>query len=394
MMIVVLSSQFSYAQNSSRDELEKKKRKILEEIDEAESQLNKTRAHKNASLNQVYALKSKIASRQKLIANYNAQLHQIDNSIGTTQKQIKNLDTKLDSLKAEYARLLVKAYKTNGELDKVLFVFSSKDFNDAYRRLLYLNQYSNYRQQQGRLIKETKLVRLGKLSELKEQKDEKKVLLTSEQIQKQTLEKEKKDKDKVVSQLKGQEAQLLAEVKEKKKAASKLKKLIEDLIKKEIESARKKSEPGTTHLLALTPEAKALSENFAANQGKLPWPVERGLITGHFGVSEHEVLSNVKVNNNGIDIKTQHGATARALFEGTVRAIMPNPSFHTAILVQHGEYFTVYSNIDEVYVKPGDKVKTKQVIGKVFADDDKTEIHLEIWKNTSPMNPESWLYGN
>ncbi|MEY2828217.1 MAG: hypothetical protein RIQ33_75 [Bacteroidota bacterium] len=388
----------AFAQNTNRDDLEKKKKRLLEEIEEAQEQLSKTRLNKNANLNQVYVLQSKIMARQKLIANFNSQLNNIENSIGTTQKQITTLNIKLDSLKAEYSRLIVKAYKTHGELDKVLFIFSAYDFNDALLRTNYLKQYSDYRKQQAALIKETKIARVGKLQELHGQKIEKQEMLVNEQSQKKTLEVEKHEKDKVVAALKGKEAQLMSEVKEKKKAATKLNKLIEDLIRKEIEAARKKAEPGTNsgHVLALTPEAKALSENFAANQGKLPWPVERGFIVSHFGISEHEVLSNVKVNNNGVDIKTQPGTNARALFEGEVKAVFNNPSFHTAVLINHGEYFSVYSNLESVNVKIGDKIKTKQIIGKVYTntDEDKTELHLEIWRNTIKLNPESWLYGN
>ena len=385
----------AFAQNS-KDDLERKKKKLLDEIEQAQELLSKTRANKNANLNKVYALQNKIAARKKLIANYNLQLHNIESNIGSTQRQIRTLDVRLDSLKAEYARLIVKAYRTNGELDKVLFVFSAKDFNDAYQRMRYLQQYSDYRKQQAELIKQTKVARVGKLKDLKNQKDEKVDLLNGEQTQKQTLEKEKSEKDREVAKLKGQESQLLAEVKEKKKAAAKLNKLIEDFIRKEIEAAKKKSETGTGRVLALTPEAKALSDNFAANQGKLPWPVERGFITGHFGISEHEVLANVKVNNNGVDIKTQVGANARSVFEGEVRAVFFSPSFHTAVLIQHGEYFTVYSNLEEAYVKHGDKVKVKQQVGKVYTntDEDKTELHFEIYKNTTRFNPESWLYGN
>jgi len=340
-------------------------------------------------------LKQKISARQKLIANYNSQLNNIQSNIVSTQKTIHAMDVRLDSLKAEYARLIVKAYKTHGELDKMLFVFSAKDFNDAYQRVKYLQQYSDYRQMQGRLIKETKDQRLHKLSELKGQKDEKVTLLGTEQQQKKTLESEKIQKDKVLNSLKGQESQLIGQIKEKKKSAAKLNKLIEDIIRKEIDAARRKAEPGSSKVLALTPEAKALSENFAGNKGQLPWPVERGMIVSHFGKHEHEILERVQVNNNGVDIKTQPGANVRTVFEGTVKAVLFNPAFQKAVLINHGEYFSVYSNLDEVTVKIGDKVNTKQIIGKVYTntDEDKTEVHLEIWKNTDKLNPESWLYG-
>jgi septal ring factor EnvC (AmiA/AmiB activator) len=386
------------AQNTAsenRDELERKKKKLLEEIENAEDLLQKTRHNKNASVNEVLALKQKISSRQKLIANYNSQLNQIESSINSTQKTLRAMDIRLDSLKAEYTRLIIKSYKTNGELDKMLFIFSAKDFNDAFQRLKYLQQYSDYRQMQARLIKETKMQRIGKLKELNGQKEEKVSLLSTEQQQKRTLESEKQQKDKILISLKGQESQLMSQIKEKKKAASKLNKLIEDIIRKEIDAARKKAEPGSSKVLALTPEAKALSENFAGNQGKLPWPVERGIIASRFGKHEHEILEKVVVNNNGVDIKTQPGANVRAVFEGTVKAVLFNPAFQKAVLINHGEYFTVYSYLDEVNVKIGDKVSTKQIIGKVYTntEEDKTEVHLEIWKNTDKLNPEFWLTG-
>jgi septal ring factor EnvC (AmiA/AmiB activator) len=395
ILAICLLYNYGITQSTSKEELERKKRQLLEEIEESQQLLSKTRNNKNLSLNEVYALKKKIVSRQKLIANYNAQLSNLQNNIGSTQRAIRALDVRLDSLKSEYGRLVVKTYKTHGDLDKVLFIFSAKDFNDAYHRYMYMKQYSDYRQKQAELIQQTKTQRIGKLKDLELQKNEKKDLLGKEFDQKQALENEKKEKDKVINSLKGQENQLLAQIKEKKKATAKLNKLIEDLIKKEIEDARKKSDPGasSSKVLALTPEAKLLNDNFEANQGKLPWPVERGMIVAHFGVSEHEVLDKVKVNNNGVDIKTSPGATVRAVFDGTVVKTLFNPSFQKAILVNHGLYFTVYSNLEEVFVKSGDKIKTKDPIGKVYTNnnEDKTEVHLEIWKNTTKLNPENWL---
>ena len=379
--------------NESRDELEKKKKRLLEEIDDAEDLLRKTRNSKNASVSEVLALKQKIAARQKLIANYNSQLGQIVNGIQSTEKNLKMLDMRLDSMKAEYARLVVRAYKTHGALDKILFIFSARDFNNAYQRLKYLQQYSDYRIAQARLIKSTKQERLQTLQSLKGQKEEKESLLGTEQTEKNTLEKERKEKDKVVASLKGKEAELMNQIKDKKKAAAKLNKLIEDIIKKEIEAARRTSESNGNKVLTMTPEAKALSEHFAGNIGRLPWPVERGVITGHFGRHEHEILEHVQVNNNGIDIKTQPGASVRTIFEGTVKSVLFNPAFQKAVLINHGEYYSVYSNLESVNVKIGDKVTTKQVIGKVYtnAEEGKTEVHLEIWKNTDKLNPETWL---
>lgn len=386
----------SFSQTTTRDDLEKKKKLLLAEIEESQEMLNKTRTSKNLSVSEVYAIRKKIQARQQLIANYNAQINYIHNNIGSTQRAIRALDIRLDSLKAEYARLIVKSYKTKGDLDQALFIFSARDFNDAYHRFKYLKQYTDYRHQQAQLIAETKQARMSKLNELNVQKSEKQDLLGKESMQKQVLEKEKAEKDRVVNKLKGQENQLLNQIKEKKKATAKLNKMIEDLIKKEIEAAKKSAEAGSSSSsksLALTPEAQALNDNFEANQGKLPWPVERGMIISHFGVSEHEVLDKVKVKNNGVDIKTAPGANVRALFEGTVVNVLFNPLFHKAVLIKHGLYFTVYSNLETVSVSKGDKVSTKQIIGKVYTNDaeDKTEVHLEIWKNTTMLNPESWL---
>ncbi len=387
-------SQSSSAQ--SKEELEKKRKQLLQEIEDAQDQLNETRKNKNASLSEVYALKQKINARQKLIANYNSQIRNLDDDILLNYKTVKSLQIRIDSMKAEYARLIVRAYKSKGDVDKLLFLFSSKDFNDAFRRIKYLQKYSDYRLQQARKIKETQVDLGMKIKVLDSEKQEKQELLVTQNQQKVQLEEEHKAKNQVVQKLKSQESELMQKIKDKKKSAAKLNKIIEDIIRKEIEEARKNTNATSTSskTIALTPEARALSDNFAGNKGSLPWPVERGVITEQFGTHPHEVLDNVMVNNNGIDIKTQPGAAVRAVFEGTVVKVFFNPSFQKGVIISHGEYFSVYSNLEDVTVQKGDKVKTKQTIGKVYTqpDENKTEVHLEIWKNFEKTNPESWIY--
>ncbi len=188
--------------------------------------------------------------------------------------------------------------------------------------------------------------------------------------------------------LKEKERELVAEIEQKKETARELKKTIEDLIKKQMEAAKEEGK------LSLTPEASKLSANFKKNKGKLPWPVDKGVITSSFGKHPHPVLERVEVKNNGVDIKSNKGASVRAVFSGKVKNVMYNPSFHRAVMIQHGNYFTVYSNLSEVFVEAGQEVGTKQSIGKVYYNEDKgkAQIHLEVWKGTETLNPQEWLY--
>jgi septal ring factor EnvC (AmiA/AmiB activator) len=260
-----------------------------------------------------------------------------------------------------------------------------------------LQQYAEYRRAQANLIVQTQQSLTDKLEELASKKQNKSTLLTEKEGEKEKLTKEKEEQVEVLNDLKAKESDLKKQLKKKQQDAEKLQKAIEDLIADEIKKAKAKSKSsGITKGYELTPEELQLSSSFTTNKGKLPWPCERGIITSTFGEHAHPVLQGIKVKNNGIDISTQEGASARAAFDGEVTGVISIPGAGKAIIISHGEYRTVYSNLNDVYVKMGDKIKTKQAVGKIITDtsDSKTELHFEVWKWDQIQDPKLWLYSN
>lgn len=409
MIIFFIGSFFPlFAQN--KQELEKKKKRLLEDIELTNKMLNTTQENKATSLNELEALEQKITIREELIQNIHSQITLLNKGIDKQTGIIGSLEKDLTVVKKEYARMIYYAYKNQNAYNKLLFVFAAENFNDAYKRIKYLKRYAEFRRIQANLIINTEHDLSQKISDLESKKKAKEALLNNESEQKKILSQEIQQKDKVVKNLQKKEKQLMADLKEKQKRADRLNKAIEDIIKKEIEEARRKAEMAsrakepkvketkeavkTPYAMTLTPEAAALSLNFSSNQGKLPWPVERGLITETFGVHDHPILKGVKTTNNGINIKTTQNASARAVFDGKVVTVLYSPSFQNAIIIQHGEYYTVYANLDKVNVKADDNVSTKQIIGLVYTDENesKTEIHFEIWKVTTKLNPQNWIF--
>ncbi len=394
--LLLLMVVFSATAQTSKDDLEKKKEQLLKEIETMQQQLDQTKKSKNANLGQLAALKKQIKTREKLIGNYNSQISQIDKELAAKVRAVRALDRDLDTLKVNYANMVYYAYKHRSAYDKLLFLFSAKDFNDAFIRLKYIKRYSAYRRMQAELIRSTQKDLSKKMSQLKVQRTAKKQVLTEQEEQKKKLAKEKAEKDKLAKTFSSQEKQLKSSLAKKKKEQEQLKKQIADLIRKEIEESKKKNGTATgkstASSLGLTPEAAALSASFASNQGKLPWPVTKGEITETFGEHEHAILENVMTKNNGVDIKTAPGADVRAVFKGTVVSIISNPGYHKGVLIKHGEYYTVYSNLASVKVKASQEVDTKQPIGTVYTNESgESTVHLEIWKGTTLMNPESWI---
>ncbi|MCG3167868.1 MAG: Murein hydrolase activator EnvC [Bacteroidia bacterium] len=387
-------------------ELEEKKKQLQEDIKYTNKLISETESSKKNSLSQLRLLNTKIEMRQELIKTIAKEVRLIDKQINQTNSVVGSLENDLKKLKAEYAQMIYFAWKNQNAYSKLMFIFSSKDFNQAYLRLKYIQQYADYRKKQAKIIKDTQLALGEKIDVLKKSRTEKATLLTNEEQEKLKLTTEKKEKDDLLEKLQNREAQLKKELKQKQTEAQKLQKEIERIIAEEIkkreEEARKKAAADkaagkevkeTPKGFAMTPEEMLISDNFEINKGKLPWPSDRGIITGHFGESTHPDLPNVKINNNGIDIGTDRGAKARAVFDGTVSAIISIPGAYKAVMVRHGDFISVYANLEEVYVKKDDKIKVKQEIGKVHTDETegKTELHFEIWKGNAKTNPEEWI---
>jgi septal ring factor EnvC (AmiA/AmiB activator) len=381
-----------------RAKLERDKKKVEEEIDYTNKLLEQTRQTRQNSLNEVIILNKKIVKREELIGTINSEVRLVEDQLNEAQDSINLLEKDLKALKDEYAKMIYYAYKNKNLYDRMIFIFGSEDFNQAYQRFKYFQQYNEYRQKQALLI-QLKQKRLAiKMEDLAMIKDRKNALLSGEEQQRQELTREREEKNKSVQTLSKKEKELQKTLKEKEAAARKLDQAIQDIIAEEIRLANERaSKAGATlqksGLFTLTPEEKILSDDFQKNQGTLPWPLEQAIISSTFGEHPHPVLKNVTTRNNGIDMLTEQGAEARAVFSGVVTRVMNVPNNNNVVIIRHGEFLSVYSNLDQVYVKIGEKVTTKQKIGTVFTNksDSKTELHFEVWQSKTLLNPEEWL---
>ncbi len=389
---------FSFAQNqSAKDKLLDKKKKIESEIEYYKSLLNETKKSKELSVNQIVLLKNQIEKRELLIEDINGEIALLNVEIDANYKEIKRSNEQLNSMRTEYAGMIYHAYKNRNTYNRMMYIFASEDFNQAYRRLKYYQQYNEYLQRQVALINSTKKIIIQKNTELEKQKNSKKELLSASELEKQKLDKERAQKDTDLKKLKKKESDLRKKLKQKEKEAATLKKKIEAAIAEEIKKSASKSNKtvneNTTVKNVLTPEEKLVSDNFSSNKGKLPWPVERGAVTGSFGEHPHPVLDGILVKNNGVDISTASGTQARVVFNGTVSSIVTITNTNIAVIVRHGEFFTVYANLASVSVSKGSKVSTKQGIGTIYTsvEERKTELHFEIWQGRLICNPAEWL---
>jgi len=412
-------------QAQTRTELEKKHKKTQEEIKYTNNLLKHTKRDKKISMNQLMILNKKINARQELINTITSEIASLIDKIDEKQRNIQNLENNLEKLKNNYAKMIIFAYKTRSSYDKLVFILSAKDFNNAYRRLKYLQQYADFRKKQMEAIISTQQDLSEKIAELKVKKDDKENLLSEEKQETNQLTNEKSEQKKILKGLKSKEKELANKLSQKKLADQKLQSVINELIAEEIKKAekarkekiRKEKElkeqqaklnvknpkidasvnvekKTTSAVFDLTPAEQIVSDKFEANKGKLPWPVERGVITSTFGEHEHPVLKGIKVKNDGVYISTTQGSTARSIFDGVISKIISIPGKNKAIIIRHGDFLTVYSNLKEVNVNVGDKVKSKQKIGVIYSDsedDNKTVLELQIWHGTIKQNPEYWL---
>lgn len=418
------------AQNQ-KVKLQERKNKLEQEISNTNKQLNQTQKNKEANLNQLFLINKKINHREELIHAIGDEVSGLENQIGNLSDTIFRLSTSIENLKKEYARLIYSTYRNRNAYSRLMFIFSSKNFNQAFKRLKYLQQYSDYRKTQANAILQTQSLLGAKKLELEKQKNSKLTLRERQELEKNQLAQEKTDKDRAIKKLTKQEKTLLVKLKEKEAALGKLQRAIESVIAEEIrkaneEKARKASEataaakpaegskkPGTTkpsetgkenvnnkpivpartNSMSSTVEEVALSNSFSGNKGRLPWPVERGTISSTFGEHPHPEYKNIKIRNNGVDISAVSGSKARAVFDGVVSSVMSITNLHYVVIIRHGDYLTVYSNLLDVSVKKGDKVKTRQQIGTIYTDPDlnKTLLHFELWNGKSLQNPGQWL---
>ena len=411
LFLIIAFTQQAFAQSSA--ELKRRKESLTREIESLNRSLRKTSSSKSLSLKQIKALNTQIRLREEKINTINSEVRLLDNEISDNSNAVRSLQAQLNKLKKEYAAMVLFAFRNQSAYSKLMFIFAASDFNQAYKRLKYLQQFSTYRKKQAKYIQGTQKDLNIKIIELDHNKKEKTSLLGDQEKEKITLGKEKSNKSKVLSGLSRQEKKLKQELTQKQKESVRLNRALTNAINREIEEARKRAEEEAraaaakakaenkeapvakpiskgSSILAATPEAAKLSSDFLGNRGRLPWPVTSGIITEGFGI--HKYGTNVTTENNGVDIKTAEGSSVRAVFSGEVAAVQ-NFAGSYAVLIRHGEYFTVYSNLRSVSVSRGDKVSLKQTIGTVLTDpnDGTTEVHFEVRKGATAMNPSTWL---
>lgn len=380
-----------------KNELEQTKKKLESEISLTNQLLEETQKNKSLSLNELTILQSKIRQRENLVATLRKQIDNTENKLQRTSRELTQTEDQLSLLKKEYAAMITFAYKNRDGLNKLMFLFAAEDFNQAYRRMKYLQQYSDLRNNQINRINQTRDRLQAQKSQLEADKQEKTVLLEAERKQQIILATEKNMVDQAVRKISQQEKQLQQELRKKEQEAQKLQRQIEAIIADEIKKAQERKgvkTPATPDkLMNLTPEEQLLSNSFTKNKGKLPWPVERGVIASRFGQQPHPALKKVTINNNGIDIATPQGSEARAVFEGVVISVNKITPTNNAVIIRHGDYFTVYANLEQLFVKRGDMVNTRQRLGRIHTDktEGKTEIHFEIWQGKTLLNPSLWL---
>lgn len=387
-VLFMISSLVVFAQPV--DELRLKKQQAAEEIRLSNDLLSKVSASQKATLNRLQLLNRQIYQRNELISTMSSEVSLLQQVIDDNTWVINSLTADLEEIRQEYARMIQVAYKNRMAYDKVLFFLSAENFNQAYRRLLYLRQYTSHRKRQVETIASLQILLWKKVVDIENQKRTRQEVLNEQKTESSKLESEKRQQSTLSQQLQKQQNALRNKIAQQRRIEQQLEQEIQRIIEEE---ARKTSTPAREGF-ALTPEQKLIGDSFEQNRRRLPWPVERGIITEKFGVHPHAVLRNVTVNNNGVNIATEAGSKARVVFNGEVSRVFGITGGNMAVIVRHGQYLTVYSNLVDVTVKKGDKVNVRQNIGTVYtdpADGNKAILKFQIWKESTKLNPEDWL---
>ncbi len=382
------------AQKDLQKKLELKRQALQKEILQINKQLLKTKQTESSALDTYTQIRRKIVIRQRLIRNLQSEINHLKRQIKANEKKSAQLNKELKKLKADYAQMIRKSYNTRSRQDKLYFLFSSESFQQAFKRAQYLKQYAKYRKRQAEEIVEKQKALKQLKEKLNKDKEAKLVLYKNYKKEQETIKKEQEKQQAIVNKIKKKKRYYLKQIKAKQQEQAKIDKLIDKLIRKAIARSNRKVKKSqrTTSKFFLTPEGKKLANKFSANKGALPWPVKKAYISRKFGNQHHEIFKNIKVVNTGIYLATEPGSKVRSVFEGKVLQIQLIPGGNNTVFIKHGNYLTIYGNLKEVYVKPGERVKTKQVIGKVATSPDgKTELKFRIYKNTTKLNPELWL---
>ncbi|WKN32283.1 peptidoglycan DD-metalloendopeptidase family protein [Porifericola rhodea] len=391
LLVAMLQTPAWSQTEAERKKLEKEKKETLQKIKEAQQILSETSTRKKSSLGQLNAINRQIEARESLIQSINDELSLLNSQIREITGVIEALEEDLVRLKEEYAYMVYATSKTSNSYDRLMFIFSASTFNQMFMRIKYMQQYSEARKNQVEQIQKVKETLTNQRSTLEGKQMEQRVLLDQQVMANKDLLALKAKQRSMVRDLNEQEAELRRELAQRQKDVEELDQLIASLIRKEIERSNKNK---TADRVALNSSNEAVSVSFEQSKNRLNWPVNSGFISQKFGRNPHPVMKNIMVPNDGVDIQTVKNAEVRAVFDGVVKAItpIPEPGDLKAVIMQHGEYFTVYSRLKEVNVKTGQKLKASEAVGMVYTDGNGVSmLQFQIWRNSQKLNPEAWL---
>ncbi|WP_339659122.1 peptidoglycan DD-metalloendopeptidase family protein [Flavobacterium frigidarium] len=405
---------------SQQDKLEQRKAQIQKEIRDNEKMLQSVKSKEKSAMNVFMIQKNKIRLKENLINTTEKQTKLLANDMYINQLKINKLNKELIVLKQDYAKMIVKSYKSRSEQSRAMFILSSETFLQAYKRAQYLKQYTNFRKSQGEEIKSksTDLIVINK--KINSQKIVKQKLLAENVKERTVLEKEKGEQEKLVNEIKKDKNRIVSDIRKKQKESKTIDRQIDRIIREAIAEANRKAaiekakakalaekskatpkevaataakEPVSSSRIELTPESKLVADNFRSNRGNLPWPVDKGFISLGYGDQPHPIYNSLVIHNSGVEITTNDGASALAVFGGEVFSVMVVSPVNKVVMIQHGDYFTVYQNLSSVNVSKGDKVSIKQSIGRIRTNGDtgKTVLKFLLLQNTTTNDPKSWL---
>ena len=384
----------SQSTTKRQQELEAQRVRLKNEIKQINELLFSSKKNRKNVVTEVEDLQVKLSVREELIKVTNAQVNLLTRKINLNERNISDQRKELEALKEDYAKMIQNSYASKSLQNRLMFLFSSENFLQAYKRIQYLKQYTQYRRKQGLAIAE-KTQLLQELNKaLIEEKSKKLVLVEENKTVQEQLKKERNAQENLIKSLRRKERSLAAQISKKEKEARAIDREIDRLIRAAIAASNKAAGKRGKKTFELTPEAKLIAANFEANRGRLPWPLDKGVIIQGFGRQRHPVVKTTTIQSNGVTIATAPATQVRAVFEGAVMSVVTFKGSNPSVLIRHGNYITVYKNLGKLYVKKGDKVKAKEAIGEVFTNQQtgKTEIQFSIFNNVKVLNPKGWIY--
>ena len=394
--VIALWGMWSHAQTGEQEALKARKEQLENEIREINRLLFAERKQKGSVLDQMEALNQKINRQQQLIRVTNQQSNLLNRQINSNIRHITKLREDLETLKADYARMIRKSYQNRSQQNRLLFLMSSTSFFQAFKRLQYMKQYTQFRKRQGEeIVAKTEELRALN-TDLTRQRKEKELLITQNRRIKDQLTAEVQSQQTLLKTIRQNESAYAVEIDKKRKEARAIERQIENLIRSAIAASNRESGSGnaSSSTFALTPEATLIANNFSANKGRLIWPVEKGVKKQGYGIYPDAVYPGIKHQSNGVIIATDKGAKARAVFEGEVIAVLAVPGGNKGVQIKHGNYISTYYNLSELYVKKGDKVEAKEALGEVYTNRSNglTQLKFYLYRDATRLNPEEWIY--